>query len=202
MKNIEWKKSSIDYDKLNELTPQKLAAIETLSNYVHADKDKLRESSKKGGKKGGETNKQSGHMSNLGKQWGKINANHPNSLAASSINGKKNAENKFWEKLTFEQRSKGGKTSGRMAVESGHWREFCIKGAKQSSINRVNNKIEKYKEILNLIPTTEFTTADAKRACETYGYDNWKKFLKETTLITQTYKGNNQFNPSLYKKIV
>jgi len=47
-KNIEWKKSTIDYDKLNQLTTQKLAAAEWASNnlkgYKHSEnsKDKFR----------------------------------------------------------------------------------------------------------------------------------------------------------------
>ena len=57
-------------------------------------------------KKAGETNVKSGHIQKLGKIQGKINV-----------------ENKFWEKVTFEQRSKGGKVagkvSGKKAVESG-----------------------------------------------------------------------------------
>ena len=31
-KNIQWKKSTIDYDKLNELTPRALAAAQNLKN--------------------------------------------------------------------------------------------------------------------------------------------------------------------------
>lgn len=34
MKNIEWKKSSIDYDKLNQLTHQKVVASEISSNRI------------------------------------------------------------------------------------------------------------------------------------------------------------------------
>lgn len=56
------------------------------------------------------------------------------------------------------------------------------------------------KEVLNLITTDEFTTTDARLACEKYGLKNWKFFLRDTRIIEQTYKGTNQFNPSKYKK--
>jgi len=56
------------------------------------------------GKKGGDINKISGHISNLGKKFG-------------SIQGKKNVENKFWEKLTNEQRALGGKISHQLHKE-------------------------------------------------------------------------------------
>jgi hypothetical protein len=155
-----------------------------------------------GGRKGGSKNKESGHMSKLGKLNGKKNASHPNSIAAAKINGQKNVENKFWEKLTFEQRSIGGKIAGVKRSKMDDWKDMASIGGKQSAINRVNRKIEKYKEILNLIPNDEFTTSDAKLACKQYGYNDWMKFLKETSLIKQIYKGNNQFNPSIYKKII
>lgn len=56
-------------------------------------------------------------------------------------------------------------------------------------------------EILNMIPTDEFTTLDAKIACEKYGLGNWKGFLKDTRLITQLRKGINKEIPGLYKKV-
>lgn len=154
-----------------------------------------------GGIIGGNTNKESGHISNLGKKWGKINANHPNSIAASKISGQKNVEKRFWENLTFEQRSIGGKKGGKKRTEMEDWKDMPSIAGKKSAINRINKKIEKYKEILSLIPTDEFTTSDAKLACEQFGYNDWKKFLKEDSLIQQIYKGFNQFNPSKYKKI-
>jgi hypothetical protein len=66
--NIEWKKSSIDYDKLNQITHADLTRIENGKQTIHKN------SSTKGRSKGGQTNKKSGHISSLGKQWGAINA--------------------------------------------------------------------------------------------------------------------------------
>jgi hypothetical protein len=57
-----------------------------------------------GGKKAGNINKLSGHISNLGKKFG-------------PIQGKKNVENKFWEKTTTEQRASGGKKSHELNKE-------------------------------------------------------------------------------------
>lgn len=152
-----------------------------------------------GGQKGGNTNKESGHIANIGKQWGKINANLPQSKQASSLVGKL-IGSKNIHKITKEQKSKGGKKGGLIRSKMESFKDLPSIAGKQSAVNRINRKIEMYKEILNLIPTDEFTTSDAKHACETYGYDYWKKFLKEDSLIEQTYKGYNQFNPSKYKK--
>lgn len=56
-------------------------------------------------------------------------------------------------------------------------------------------------EILNLIENDTFITSDARRACEQYGLDNWKGFLKDNRIIKQIHKGTNQNNPSIYVKI-
>jgi hypothetical protein len=56
-------------------------------------------------------------------------------------------------------------------------------------------------EILNLIESDTFITSDARKACEQYGLKNWKAFLKDKRIIKQIYKGTNQNNPSIYKKI-
>ena len=56
-------------------------------------------------------------------------------------------------------------------------------------------------EVLNLIENDTFITSDARRACEKYGLNNWKAFLKDKRIIKQIYKGTNQNNPSIYEKI-
>jgi hypothetical protein len=199
-KNIEWKKSEFNFDELNKLNPQKLAAIETLNNYILNDKDKLKEWAIEGGLKGGNTNKESGHMSSLGKDWGKINGNHPNSIKASSEIGKKWGKINI-EKITKEDRVRGGKTAGKKRVLKDDWKDMQLLAAKISTENRIKRKIEKYKEILDSIPNNQFTTGEAKIACENFNYKSWKKFLKEETLIKQIHKGANQNNPSIYEKI-
>lgn len=65
-KNIEWKKSTIDYDKLNQLTPQKLTRSENGKRTIKEN------SSFEGRSKGGQKNKENGHISRLGKEWGSI----------------------------------------------------------------------------------------------------------------------------------
>ena len=154
-----------------------------------------------GGKKIGNINKESGHMSQLGKKWGKINGSHPNSIKASKIQGKKNVENKFWENLTFEQRSKGGKTSGNKRIQMNDWKDMPSIGGKASGEKRKNIKLQLYKTILDSIPTTEFVTKDSKLACKKHSYGQWKRFLKDNPYIKQIRKGTNQHNPSIYKKI-
>jgi hypothetical protein len=64
MNNIEWKKSSIDYDKLNQLSHQQLTRIENGKQTISKNSSYIARS------KGGETNKKTGHISNLGKKYG------------------------------------------------------------------------------------------------------------------------------------
>lgn len=59
MKNIEWKKSSIDYDKLNELTHKKLVASEMASGRILSDDIKNRISEKLKDKPKSESHKNS-----------------------------------------------------------------------------------------------------------------------------------------------
>jgi hypothetical protein len=57
-KNIEWKKSSIDYDKLNELTHQKLVASQLMKGTNLSDLTKEKLSSKLKGKPKSEEHKE------------------------------------------------------------------------------------------------------------------------------------------------
>lgn len=159
-----------------------------------------------GGCVGGQKNKLSGHMSNLGKKYGKINANHPNSIAAAKINGKKNVKNEFWKNLTKEQRIKGGKVAGNKRKLMSDFKDLPSIGGKKSAENRIERTIKKYKSILNLIENDIFITSDLRNACIKFGLksDNqvWKKILKNVNLVQQIKKGENQFNPSIYKKLV
>lgn len=64
-KNIEWKKSNIDYDQLNQLTPHHLRT----SSHMKAlnQSGKLVDSKSKGGKKTGKQHVESGHWANIQK---------------------------------------------------------------------------------------------------------------------------------------
>jgi hypothetical protein len=57
------------------------------------------------------------------------------------------------------------------------------------------------KEILDSIETETFTTSQIRYACEKYGLGNWKGLLKDERLVEQLYKGTNQSNPSVYRKV-
>jgi len=104
----------------------------------------------KWGKLGGNTNVESGHIHELGKLQGNKNVesghlNEIRKMVDSVANGKKsgakniesghiqqlgktqgkiNKENKFWENLTFEDRSRGGKKAAQLAIESGRLKEL------------------------------------------------------------------------------
>jgi hypothetical protein len=59
MKNIEWKKSSIDYDKLNELTHKQIVASNMSSDRKKTDEEKQKISKKLKGKPKSEEHKNS-----------------------------------------------------------------------------------------------------------------------------------------------
>jgi hypothetical protein len=73
-----------------------------------------------GGKIGGKKNKESGHMSNIGKKYGKINGKKNvesgHIVALGKIIGKKNVESGQLASIA----SLGGKTQGKKNKESGH----------------------------------------------------------------------------------
>jgi hypothetical protein len=111
------------------------------------------------------------------------------------------------EKMSKEDKIRGGKKAGKIAVDSGTLLKASKIGAKVSTERRIVLKIEKYKSIIKFIRKKEFTYSDMRNACEKYGIldknlcGTAKKILKEKSLITQIHKGYNQFNPSLYIKI-
>jgi hypothetical protein len=159
------------------------------------------------GRLGGNTNKESGHMSELGKNNGAINGKSEKSRAKAKILGDTMGKANF-AKTTFEHRSKGGKTSGRNRVLDGTLLRASKIGARVSSENRIALKIEKYKAIIKFIRKKEFTYSDMRNACLKFGIDEdkvyglSKKILREVSLVKQIHKGYNQFNPSLYIKII
>jgi len=156
-----------------------------------------------GGKTGGSKNAASGHISALGKANGKKNANHPNSIAAAKILGQKNVDNKFWENLTFEQRSRGGKISGKKRAQMDDFHALQCKAGQNSAKKRVEIFNNKKLKVLSLIKNKRFITSEAKVACTKleYGGDFWQKFLRDKTLVKQLHKGKNQFDPSIYEKL-
>jgi hypothetical protein len=137
----------------------------------------------------------------------KENANSEASVKAAKKQGLINKKNKFWEKATFEQRSMGGKISGRNRVNDGTLLKASKIGAKISTERRIERAIEKYKSILKFITKKEFTYSDVKHACKEYGIIDSsincqaKKILKQKSIVKQIHKGYNQFNPSIYIKV-
>jgi hypothetical protein len=70
-KNIKWANKELpglSHDELNELTYQQLTRSENGKQTIEKN------SSYEARSKGGQTNRDSGHISNLGKHWGPINA--------------------------------------------------------------------------------------------------------------------------------
>lgn len=159
--------------ELNKVSNSKFAKL-TDKQLAYFDSDECRENAKRGGKTTG------------------------------YIQGKKNVSNKFWEKLTFEQRSNGGKTSHKKHVESGHWENYIKIGTKASVEARQKRYLEKQIDVLNRIKTDTFVTSDLRKICDELEYkgDFWKKLLRNKELVEQIHKGYNQFNPSIYKKII
>lgn len=75
------------------------------------------------------------------------------------------------------------------------------KQEKYSNDSSSRKSLKVRKEILDSIEGETFTTSQARLACEKYGLGNWKGLLKDKRLVEQIYKGTNQLNPSVYKKI-
>lgn len=158
--------------------------------------------SKIGGRMGGAKNKQSGHIKEIQKKAASLGGK-----AQGKIQGKRNVENKFWENLTFEQRSKGGKIAGKKRTKMPDFHQHLCNMGKKSGELRTKDKLEKYKSILKFIRKKEFTFSDMRNACEKFGIKEnhiaftAKKILKEKSLVKQIHKGYNQYNPSLYIKL-
>jgi len=152
------------------------------------------------GRKGGDTNKKSGHISKLGKKNGAKNGKSENSRKAAHKLGKKYGKINII-KITKKQKSDGGKIGGKIrAAQSDFHNHLCNMGQKSGKI-RTEKKIELYKSILKFIRKKEFVAKDMQKACDKMQYKNWKKVLKEKSLIKQIYKGYNQFDPSIYIKV-
>jgi hypothetical protein len=149
-----------------------------------------------GGRIGGVSNVKSGHMKKIQKKGASLGGK-----AQGKIQGKKNVENKFWENLTFEQRSKGGKISHNNHIESGHWANYIKLGTEASTKARIERGLENKKKIIDSIKSDTFTTSEARKACKKFEYKSWKSLLKESKLVKQIYKGINQFDPSIYEKV-
>jgi hypothetical protein len=164
-------------------------------NDAFSPKEMQRQGAIIGGKIGGASNSKSGHMKRIQKE----NA-HIGGKIMGSIIGKKYGA-KALSKTTFEQRSKGGKESHRKHVESGHWRNYIMLGAAASTKARIDRGLENKKKIIDSIKSDTFTTSEARKACEKFEYKSWKSLLKESKLVKQIYKGMNQFDPSIYKKV-
>ena len=154
-----------------------------------------------GGRKGGATNAKSGHMKEIQKKAASLGGKVQGHINGT-LYGKYNIE-----KISKEDKARGGKIAGKMAVESGTLLKASKIGAKVSTENRIALKIQKYKYIIKFIRKKEFTYSDMRNACEKFGITNnriaptAKKILRENSLVKQIYKGYNQHNPSLYIKI-
>jgi len=153
-----------------------------------------------GGKRGGLTNKTTGHMKRIQKE----NA-HLGGLITGSWLGKNYGKYNM-DKMSREDKVRGAKIAGKKAVESGTLLKASKLGAKISTEKRIERKMEKYTSIIKLIRKKEFTLMDVQNACIKFGIEkNYfslaKKIVKEKTLIKQIHKGYNQFNPSIYIKV-
>ena len=164
-------------------------------NEAFSSKEMQRQGAIIGGKLGGNTNAQSGHMKRIQKE----NA-HIGGKIMGSIVGKKYGKLNIL-KITKEQKSKGGKESHKKHVESGHWKNYIMMGTAASAKARIDRGLENKKKIIDSIESDTFTTSQAKKACDKFGYKSWKSLLKESKLVKQIYKGMNQFDPSIYQKV-
>ncbi len=131
-----------------------------------------------------------------------LNGKSDASKAASKIQGAINAKNKFWEKATFEQRSKGGKTSGKNNVKNGHLKSVAHLGGKTSALINIKEKENNLNNIFSKLNDT-FTSKEMQNVCIELGLNGGyhKRVLRTRLQCEMIYEGNNQFNPSIYKKL-
>lgn len=192
-KNVEWKKSSIDYNKLNEISHSKLISAEigkfTKNNELGIHNPKLR---KLWATMGGEANieqllqwqKDNNHnigeiAKNKTEEW-KQNIGKGNKGKIRTEDTKetiRNSINKFNESMSKDERSKMYSNDAR---------------ANAARIKRI--------EILDSIESDEFTSTTLVMVCKQFGYDH-KLLGADRNLLELLHRGTNQNNPSIYKKI-
>lgn len=98
-------------------------------------------------------------------------------LSAETKNKVRKSINKLNESLTKEERSKI-----------------------YSNDARKNAATKRKMEILDSLEETQFTSLVLRDVCKRFDYD-YKLMIKDTNLLELVYRGTNQNNPSIYKKI-
>ena len=169
------------------------------------------ERNSKGGQTSGNKNIESGHWDKVRKaeaEWTKNNPEKRKEISkkarANSPMGQINKERGWMHQIAnFESRSKGGITTGKQNLESGHWAK-CQKLATKASVeSRKILMYNKRKAITDQLPNgIEFTSKIVKEICNKEGYNSWKALLKDSRFIIKTHHGPNQFNPSMYKRAI
>tara|TARA_R110000764_G_scaffold107268_1_gene193095 strand:- start:109 stop:657 length:549 start_codon:yes stop_codon:yes gene_type:complete len=132
-KNIQWKKSTIDYDKLNKLTPKSLSSTER-----------------------GNMNVESGHLTKIS---GIVTSASTKASIENGLKGLANFE-KMSEEHKHDSRSRGGKTSGNNAVKSGQYEEFRSAGTKAAVAKQLEKTLGYKQKLYSLIQLEKFTTND------------------------------------------
>ena len=132
-KNIQWKKSTIDYDKLNKLTPKSLSSTER-----------------------GNMNVESGHLAKIS---GISTLKKAKSSRENGLKGFDKFE-KMSEEYKHDSRYRGGKTSGNNAVKSGQFKEFRSAGTKSAVALKLEKTLGYKQKLYSLIQLEEFTTND------------------------------------------
>lgn len=112
MKNIEWKQSNIDYDKLNEISHQNLIRIENGKNSVISGQ--LKDAAKKGGDKMGQT-----HFQNKTGLFGRSKNKIKSDLIKA---GKATTSLPIWKDIS----KKGGTNSAKLPTHPNNVKEKCI----------------------------------------------------------------------------
>ena len=178
-KNIQWKKSTLDYDKLNKLTPGKLAGS---NNAKNVDRVKL------------------------GKILSKSYKNNPEMQATLKQNAsdthKKLHESGYYKSEKYLEIMKA---NGNACVESGQWKKVQEAGTKASIKSRINKSIERKLKVLNHIPFgVEFSVSkDLKPICIELNEVNryWNKVVGDSDLVKKVYNGTSRIDPPRYIRI-
>jgi|TARA_R110000744_G_scaffold87317_1_gene170540 hypothetical protein len=178
-KNIQWKKSTLDYNKLNKLTPQSLA---NSSNAKCVNREKL-------GKILSESYKNNPEMQTKMKECG----------STTSLMRLERGDYES-EKYLEIMRANGNKH-----VASGHLDNIRPKATKASIESRVKLGKERKLRILEHIPFgVEFEISkDLKPICIELNEVNlyWNKIVNDCDLVEKVYKGTSRIDPPRFKRL-
>ena len=177
-KNIQWKKSTLDYDKLNKLTPSKIAGSANAKNVNREKLAKILSESYK----------------------------HNPKLQATLKQNASDTHNKLRESGYYksEKHIQTMKANGNKHVESGHLANIRKDAIKASIASRKNKALQRKLDMLKHIPNKGVTKKEIEDICIENG--EIKRFANTLVdpkfcLLIQVSGSKTKKDPAIYKKV-